>query len=253
MDWKRLILWSLTVVAACADAPYDTYTPYEEVAIQPISNAPFPMPQLGRPSFSRRRFNIVDFGAVGDGQTKNTAAFARAVAAAKRARGGQIIVPAGTWLTGPIQITNDDAPCDGINLHVEAGAEILFSTDFADYLPAVRTRWEGMDVMNYSPLVYFRGCKNVALTGEGTLTGQGWVWWLWKNNLPVGATKDFTKPFATAVYKKYVRSDAGDVPVEKRLVAALDATTLPAELQPAAVPVPSSGLRSSSFTPAPTS
>src|SRR6185503_13851976 len=216
-----------------------TYTPYADVAIQPITNAPFPAPEFARPSFQARRFNIVDFGAIADGTTKNTAGFARAVAAAKQARGGQIVVPAGRWLTGPIQITNDGGSCDGIDLHVDAGAEILFSTDFADYLPAVLTRWEGMDVMNYSPLVYFRGCKNVALTGEGTLTGQGWVWWLWKNNLPVGATRDFTAPFATAVYKKYVRSDAGNVPVEKRLVAAVDATTLPVELQPAAVPVPS--------------
>jgi polygalacturonase len=227
---------------ACADDAVSSdppmYTPYGDVPIQPITNAPFPAPEFVRPSFRDRRFNIVDFGAVGDGTTKNTAAFARAVAAAKEAGGGQIFVPAGTWLTGPIQITDDDGSCDGINLHVDAGAEILFSTELADYLPAVRTRWEGMDVMNYSPLVYFRGCENVALTGEGTLTGQGWVWWLWKNNLPVGATKDFTKPFAAEVYKKYVRSDAGDVPIEKRLVAAVDATTLPPELQ--AVPVPSS-------------
>jgi len=217
-----------------------TYTPYAEVPIEAVDNAPFAVPKFARPSFHRRRFNVADFGAVGDGVTKNTAAFARAVAAAKRARGGQIVVPAGKWLTGPIQITSDDGSCDGIDLHVDAGAEIVFSTEFADYLPVVRTRWEGMDVMNYSPLVYFRGCKDVALTGEGTLTGQGWAWWLWKNNLPVGATKDFTKPFATAVYKKYVRSDAGDVPVEARVVAALDASTLPPELQPAAVPVPSS-------------
>lgn len=217
-----------------------TYTPYAEVPIQPIDNAPFPVPAFSRPSFHQRRFNIADFGAVGDGTTKNTAAFARAVAAAKRAHGGQIVVPAGRWLTGPIHITSDEGSCDGIDLHVEAGAEILFSTDFTDYLPVVATRWEGMDVMNYSPLVYFHGCKDVALTGEGTLTGQGWVWWLWKNNLPVGATKDFTKAYATAVYKKYVRSDAGDVPVAARVVAALDATTLPPELQPAAVPVPSS-------------
>jgi len=216
------------------------YTPYADVAIEPVFNAPFPAPDFARPSFRNRQFNIVDFGAVGDGRTKNTAAFAAAVAAAKQARGGQIVVPAGQWLTGPIQITSDGGSCDGIDLHVEAGAEILFSTEFADYLPPVRTRWEGMDVMNYSPLVYFRGCSNVALTGEGTLTGQGWVWWLWKNNLPVGATRDFTAPFATAVYKKYVRSDAGDVPIEKRVVAALDAATLPPELQPAAVPVPSS-------------
>jgi polygalacturonase len=214
------------------------YTPYAEASIEAITNAPFAVPAFSRPSFHRRQFNVADFGAVGDGATKNTAAFARAVAAAKRARGGQIVVPAGTWLTGPIQITSDDGSCDGIDLHVEAGAEILFSTEFQDYLPVVQTRWEGMDVMNYSPLVYFRGCKDVALTGEGTLTGQGWVWWLWKNNLPVGATKDFTKPYATAVYKKYVRSDVGDVPVAARVVAALDASTLPPELQPAAVPVP---------------
>ncbi|HET7506255.1 MAG TPA: glycosyl hydrolase family 28 protein, partial [Kofleriaceae bacterium] len=223
-----------------SDGAADLYTPYPGAAIQAVDNAPFAMPRFERPRFRRRQFNVADFGAVADGTTKNTAAFARAVAAAKRAHGGQIVVPPGRWLTGPIQITSDDGSCDGIDLHVEAGAEILFSTEIADYLPAVRTRWEGMDVMNYSPLVYFRGCKDVALTGEGTLTGQGWVWWLWKNNLPVGATKDFTKPFATAVYKKYVRSDAGDVPVEARVVAALDATTLPPELQPSAVPVPSS-------------
>jgi polygalacturonase len=249
---RGIAVLSLTL-AGCAVAPGDAeldgdgsddapgmYTPYVATAIQPITNAPFAMPALSRPSFHRRRFNIADFGAVADGTTKNTAAFARAVAAAKKARGGQIVVPAGKWLTGPIQITDDDGSCDGIDLHVDAGAEILFSTEFADYLPPVRTRWEGMDVMNYSPLVYFRGCSNVAVTGDGTLTGQGWVWWLWKNNLPVGATKDFTKPFATAVYKKYVRSDAGDVPVADRVVAALDASTLPVELQPAAVPVPSS-------------
>jgi len=215
------------------------YTPYAEAPIQAVANAPFPAPAFSRPRFHRRRFNIAELGAVPDGTTKNTAAFARAVAAAKHARGGQIVVPAGKWLTGPIQITDDNGSCDGIDLHVEAGAEILFSTEFQDYLPVVRTRWEGMDVMNYSPLVYFRGCKNVALTGEGTLSGQGWVWWLWKNNLPVGATKDFTRPFATAVYKKYVRSDAGDWPVESRIVAALDASTLAPELQPSAVPVPS--------------
>lgn len=215
------------------------YTPYAEVPVEAIDNAPFPMPAFSRPSFRRKRFNVADFGAVGDGVTKNTAAFARAVAAAKRARGGQIFVPPGKWLTGPIQITNDRGSCDGINLHVAEGAEILFSTEFQDYLPPVLTRWEGMDLMNYSPLVYFRGCKNVALTGEGTLTGQGWVWWLWKNNLPVGATVDYTKPYAAAVYKKYVRSDAGHVPVEERVAAALDASTLPPELQPSAVPVPS--------------
>lgn len=246
---QRILACLVGLTAACvaiddelggAADPGDVYTPYADTPIESVGSVPFAVPAFGRPSFPRRRFNIVDFGAVGDGVTSNTAAFARAVAAAKRAHGGQIVVPAGRWLTGPIQITSDGGSCDGIDLHVEADAEILFSTSFKDYLPVVVTRWEGMDVMNYSPLVYFRGCRNVALTGEGTLTGQGWVWWQWKNNLPVGATRDFTKPYATAVYKKYVRSDAVSVPVSQRIVAAADATTLPPELQPAAVPVPSS-------------
>ena len=249
-------LLGLWLAGACAGAPGDfdpvvdpglgglahtsaVYTPYADVPVERITNAPFPAPDFARPSFRNRRFNIVDFGAVSDGTTKNTQAFARAVAAAKRARGGQIFVPAGTWLTGPIQITNDNGSCDGINLHVDAGAEIRFSTEYTDYLPAVRTRWEGMDLMNYSPLVYFRGCKNVALTGEGRLNGQGWVWWLFKNNLPVGATRDFTQAYAAAVYKKYIRNDAGEWPIEQRLAAAVDATTLPPELQPSVVPVPS--------------
>src|SRR5215831_8318508 len=238
--FSRLPPFLLACVAACGtvDDGADTYTPYPDQLIEPVANAPFAMPVLERPRFHRRRFNVADFGAVADGTTMNTTAFARAVAAAKQAHGGEIFVPAGRWLTGPIQITDEGEPCDGIDLHIDAGAEVLFSTDFKDYLPPVPTRWEGMDVMNYSPLVYFRGCRDVALTGEGTLTGQGWVWWLWKNNLPVGAPRDFTKPFAVAVYKKYVRSDAGDVPIAERVVAALDASSLPPELQPSAVPVP---------------
>jgi len=69
MDLEGLILWSL-IVAACADAPDDMYTPYADVADPADRERPLPMPQLARPSFQRRRFNIVDFGAVGDGQNR---------------------------------------------------------------------------------------------------------------------------------------------------------------------------------------
>jgi polygalacturonase len=148
-----------------------------------VTNAPFPVPAFTRPSFPDRTFDITRFGAVPDGVTKNTAAFARAIAAAKAAGGGRILVPPGRWLTGPIQITSDDGKsCDGIDLHVADNATVLVSPDFKDYLPPVLTRWEGLDVMNYSPLVYVHGCRNVALTGEGRLIGQGWNWWKWKDD-----------------------------------------------------------------------
>ncbi len=206
-----------------------TYTPYADVPIQPVTNAPFPVPAFVRPSFPARTFNVVAFGADHKGKKKSTEAFARAVAAAKKAGGGRIFVPPGKYLTGPIQITNDNGSCDGIELYVQKGAEITFSADFEDYLPAVLTRWEGMDVMNYSPQVYFRGCKNVALTGEGTLIGQGWYWWQWKGNISTykedGTTAvdkniDFTSEYAAAVYKTYVRADVNPpVPPEQRFVA----------------------------------
>lgn len=234
-------LWASTFVAdASGGAEKDghkypgTYTPYADVPIQPVTNAPFPVPAFVRPSFPTRTFNVVAFGADNKGVKKSTEAFAKAVAAAKRAGGGRIFVPPGKYLTGPIQITSDNGSCDNIDLNVHKSAQITFSSDFADYLPPVLTRWEGMDVMNYSPLVYFRGCKNVALTGEGTLNGQGWYWWQWKGNVStynssgaaVDRNIDFTSEYATAVYKTYVRGDVAYVPPEQRVIAAMDKNSL---------------------------
>jgi hypothetical protein len=141
--------------------------------IEPI-HAPFPMAAPARPAFPPRTFDVTDFGAVADGATKNTDAFRRAVAAAVNAGGGTIRVPPGRWLTGPIHLESN------LNLHLEEGAELLFSRDFADYLPPVFTRWEGLEVYNYSPLIYAKDCTNVAVTGRGKLDGQGQAWWPWK-------------------------------------------------------------------------
>jgi polygalacturonase len=145
--------------------------------------APFPVPAFVRPTFPARAFDIKAFGAVGDGQTKNTAAFTRAIETASLAGGGTVLVPEGRWLTGPIHLRSN------IRLHVVKGAELLFSQDFADYLPPVFTRWEGLEVYNYSPLIYARDCENVAVTGEGTLNGQGQAWWPWKKTQQATAAR----------------------------------------------------------------
>lgn len=142
-------------------------------AIAPI-DAPFPMPDLQRPRFPDVRHDVRDHGAVAGGATDNTAAFRRAVAAVSERGGGTVLVPAGRWLTGPIQLRSN------VNLHVAEGAVLLFSQDFDAYLPPVFTRWEGMELYNYSPLVYAHDCENVAVTGKGKLDGQGKAWWPWK-------------------------------------------------------------------------
>ena len=79
-------------------------------------------------------FDITDFGAVGDGVTSCTKAIADAIAACKKAGGGMIYVPVGTFLTGAIQLY------DNMELHLEAGAKLLFSTNMEEY-PPVMSRW----------------------------------------------------------------------------------------------------------------
>jgi polygalacturonase len=130
-----------------------------------------------RPWFPPRTFPVTRFGAKGDGTTKNTAAFAAAIAACHRTGGGHVVVPHGTFLTGAIHLLSN------VDLHVESGATILFSQDPNDYLPVVFTRWQGVELMNYSPFIYSYGQRNIAVTGQGTLNGQADAshWWNWKN------------------------------------------------------------------------
>ena len=90
-----------------------------------------------------------------------------AIAACHRAGGGRVVVPPGEFASGPIHLLSN------VNLHVSTGATIRFSTrPRALTCPSVLTRWEGVELMNYSPLVYAYEQENIAVTGEGTLDGQ---------------------------------------------------------------------------------
>lgn len=177
--------------------PTPQYLPAEP--IEPV-HAPFAMPQPTRPHIPAGVFDIRESGAVADGKTKATAAFAEAIAKATAAGGGTVLVPPGQWLTGPIHLASN------INLHVSTGATLLFSQDFADYLPPVLTRWEGQELYGYSPLIYAKDCENVAITGGGKLDGQGAAWWPWK------------KTQQEAANKLYELATSG-VPTEKRVLA----------------------------------
>lgn len=136
---------------------------------------------ISAPVIPDYRVDITDFGAVGDGVTKNTDAIARAIAACVAAGGGQVRVPEGRFLTGAIHLSAR------IDLHLEEGATLLFSTDTADY-PPVFTRWEGVELINYSPLIYAKGVSHVSVTGKGVLDGQGANerWWSWSSGKRFG-------------------------------------------------------------------
>ncbi|MEI6946440.1 glycoside hydrolase family 28 protein [Paraflavisolibacter sp. H34] len=142
----------------------------KEVTVQ----APFAMPAIKVPDFRNcPRMKITDFGAVQGDKKATSRAIAKAIDKANRIGGGVVVVPAGEWLTGKVHFKSN------VNLHLEKDAVLLFSEDPADYLPAVHTTWEGMECYNYSPLIYAYKCKNIALTGEGTVKAKMEVWEKW--------------------------------------------------------------------------
>ena len=143
---------------------------------------------LGRitpPRIPRRDFVITRYGARTGGDAG--AAIRKAIDACHREGGGRVFVPAGEFGTGPIHLKSR------VELHVAAGATLRFSQNPADY-PVVFTRWEGVELMNYSPLVYAFECEDVAVTGEGTLDGQAdeTHWWPWKG-VTTGQRADVTR------------------------------------------------------------
>ena len=143
---------------------------------------------LGRitpPRIPRSDFVITRYGARTGGDAG--AAIRKAIDACHREGGGRVFVPAGEFGTGPIHLKSR------VELHVAAGATLRFSQNPADY-PVVFTRWEGVELMNYSPLVYAFECEDVAVTGEGTLDGQAdeTHWWPWKG-VTTGQRADVTK------------------------------------------------------------
>ncbi len=160
------------------------------------------------PAFPDRDYPVTDFGAVGDGTTDATAAIRAAVSACAGAGGGRVVVPAGEYLTGSIHLKSN------VNLHLEEGATLRFLQDPAAYLPVVLTRWEGVELMNYSPLVYAHGENNVAVTGKGTLDGQAGPehWWPWKG----GDHAESQKPDRDRLF---AQAEAG-VPVAERVYGA---------------------------------
>jgi polygalacturonase len=115
-------------------------------------------------------FDITAYGAVDDPRISSTDAFRRAIADCQKAGGGIVRVPAGHFLTGPIDMV------DNMTLQVDRGAVVLFETDRAKY-PDITSRWEGLTESGPHPLLFANGFHNIAITGPGTFDGQGAAWW----------------------------------------------------------------------------
>ncbi len=114
-------------------------------------------------------FNITDYGAVGDGQTLNTRAIQTAIDVCNKAGGGKVVVSPGEYLSGTLVMKNN------VNLYLEQNATILASTKHEDFplqpLPRYRSHKDQMG--GFAALIYAEGAENIAITGFGTIDGQG--------------------------------------------------------------------------------
>jgi polygalacturonase len=124
-------------------------------------------PAIAAPMIPPHRFNIRSFGAVDDGTTPNTAAINRALSACQSAGGGTVEIPEGRFLTGPFKFFS------GLNLQIDDGATLVFSDNPRDY-PIVGKSFENF--------IQATDCHDIAITGTGTINGQGASWW--KNFVP---------------------------------------------------------------------
>jgi len=129
----------------------------------------FAMPMVSEPAFPAYMVSITDFGAVNDGQTLNTKAIADAINEVAGKGGGKVVIPRGLWLTGPIILKSN------INLHIEDGALVIFSSD-KDLYPLIETSFEGNNTFRCISPIYGKELENIAITGRGVFDGAGEGW-----------------------------------------------------------------------------
>ena len=179
--WLGIISGFTTLFISCA-----TTAPPQSGAWSEVTTI---LARIKAPQFPDREFNVVTFGAKGDGVTDCSAAFVQAIEACAKSGGGKVLVPKGEFLSGPIVLLSD------VNLHLAEGAVIKFHRDPRKYLPLVFTRWEGVECMNYSPLIYAFEQTNIAITGSGTLDGQAnnEFWWPWNGKKEYGWNEGMPK------------------------------------------------------------
>lgn len=152
------LLWG-----ACCTKPVSTETECGEWA-----KVPAILQNIVPPVFPDTVYNVMNYGAKNDTTFDSRPAILEAINLCNANGGGTVLVPAGNYfIKGSIHLKSN------VNLCIDEGARLEFSTEPSDYLPIVLTKWEGTECFNYSPFIYAYQCNNVALTGKGTLDGNG--------------------------------------------------------------------------------
>src|ERR1022692_1840017 len=132
----------------------------------PLVNLSAAQPQQpATPSASKLTLNVRGFGATGDGVTKDTAAIQQTIDRCWVFGGGEVLVPAGNYLTGALALKSNTL------LRLDKDAAILGSPDFADY-PVSQVRWEGKWIHGHTALIYATDAGHTGIVGPGRIAGS---------------------------------------------------------------------------------
>ncbi|MFB6317494.1 glycoside hydrolase family 28 protein [Saccharicrinis sp. FJH54] len=163
---RKLLLCFLTAILLSCESGNITKFDFETYVTQNISEPQIPDNKLNVQSFRSETDSLNDW--------KTT--FDVAIAELKKLGGGTLVVPPGNYfIKGPLHLTSH------LEIKLEKGARLYFSSEPKYYLPVVKTSWEGTFLYNYSPFIYAFQCTDVAITGEGIIDGEASdTWSKWK-------------------------------------------------------------------------
>jgi len=157
---KRKLIMALAMLMSAFSFAGNDYNKYYQ-------NMPKQMPQVITPVIPDNKVSITETGGNGDGLAMNTEAFSKAISKLNKLGGGHLIVPAGIYVTGLISLKNN------IDLHLEKNAIIVASPDKNDHF---KVKPDGTKNGKPSPLITASKRKNISITGEGVIDGNGEYW-----------------------------------------------------------------------------
>lgn len=179
MKWTLCGLFMAASFALSAQA-------LKSISPEVYEGIPFKMEAIAMPQFPDYQVSIVDFGAVSSSDGLNTKAINDAIRHVHEKGGGMVVIPAGLWISGPIELLSN------VRLHAENNALVLFTPDHSQYNLSIQTTEKQRLV---SP-IYANHASNIAITGEGLFDGNGDTWRMvkkgkmtegqWKNLLASG-------------------------------------------------------------------
>ncbi len=198
------LLLAVLVLSACSTSPKWQTTTQRDID-KLTKSVSFDMPQVSIPSFPNRTFNVLDYNADPTGMALSTSGIQSAIDECTSQGGGTVIIPAGIYLTGPIQLKSN------VRLYTERNCLVIFSPDLNLY-EIYDTWFEGIPTKRCTSPINAFNAENIAITGHGSFNGNG-DWWrpLKKNKMAPGQWKQHLKKGGVVTEKEVWYPDSASI------------------------------------------